>query len=355
MRSAALAAFRRGATSLPGAYLDAAAPTRALCFSASSFQNTSSNNAQRESNWGRYNWAGAVSAGAGLGLGSASLLAQADAPQPPSPPAGSDQVSADPYKRPTALQGLPKDITLYQYEVCPFCCKVKAALDYYKLPYEVIEVNPLTKSELKWSNYKKVPVVKMDGSVVVDSTVIMSRLAAEYEAAQSGNSSKPQRSKAPVSSEEEEEQWRRWVDDRLVKVITANIYRSWDESWNTFRYVTEQTNWAWGLREAARVSGAVLMWQVGKKMPAKYGIQGDLREVLYQECNKLVDAMQGAPFLGGTSPNLGDLSAFGVLRAVQHTPTFEDAMANSKVKPWFERMEQQVGPSQRVERAAPAS
>ena len=54
------------------------------------------------------------------------------------------------------------------------------------------------------------------------------------------------------------------------------------ESWATFRYVTEQTNWAWGVREAARVSGAVLMWQVGKKMPAKYGITGDLREALYK-------------------------------------------------------------------------
>ena len=32
------------------------------------------------------------------------------------------------------------------------------------------------------------PVVKMDGSVVVDSTAIMSRLAAEYEAAQAGGS-----------------------------------------------------------------------------------------------------------------------------------------------------------------------
>jgi len=31
-------------------------------------------------------------------------------------------------------------------------------------------------------------VVKMDGEVVVDSTAIMSRLAAEYEAAQSSSS-----------------------------------------------------------------------------------------------------------------------------------------------------------------------
>lgn len=36
------------------------------------------------------------------------------------------------YVRPAA-KGLPKEITLYQYEVCPFCCKVKAALDFYKV------------------------------------------------------------------------------------------------------------------------------------------------------------------------------------------------------------------------------
>lgn len=46
--------------------------------------------------------------------------------------------------------------------------------------------------------------------------------------------------------------------------------------------MTEQTNWNWGLREVARWSGAVLMWQIGKKMPAKYNITGDLREALYK-------------------------------------------------------------------------
>lgn len=74
---------------------------------------------------------------------------------------------------------------LYQYEVCPFCCKVKALLDYYDLPYETVEVNPLTKAELKWSTYRKVPVARMDGGarVAVDSSAIMSELAAELEAA----------------------------------------------------------------------------------------------------------------------------------------------------------------------------
>ncbi|KAL0041485.1 hypothetical protein WJX79_005084 [Trebouxia sp. C0005] len=81
----------------------------------------------------------------------------------------------DVYVRPTNLKGLPKEIILYQYEVCPFCCKVKAFLDYNQIPYRTVEVSPLYKKELKWSEHKKVPVAVLDGDVVQDSSVIISR------------------------------------------------------------------------------------------------------------------------------------------------------------------------------------
>lgn len=38
-------------------------------------------------------------------------------------------------ERTAAVQGV-KEIVLYQYEVCPFCCKVKAFLDYNNIPYK---------------------------------------------------------------------------------------------------------------------------------------------------------------------------------------------------------------------------
>ena len=41
--------------------------------------------------------------------------------------------ASNPYAIPAGGRGLPREITLYQYEVCPFCCKVKAFLDYYKV------------------------------------------------------------------------------------------------------------------------------------------------------------------------------------------------------------------------------
>lgn len=57
-------------------------------------------------------------------------------------------------------------MTLYQYKTCPFCSKVRAFLDYHGLPYEVVEVNPVMRKEIKWSVYRKVPILMVDTDVV---------------------------------------------------------------------------------------------------------------------------------------------------------------------------------------------
>jgi glutaredoxin len=61
---------------------------------------------------------------------------------------------------PTVIPGVK--LTLFQYTSCPFCCKVRSVLDYYGLSYEVIEVNPVLRSQLKVlpiDGRKKVPVL----------------------------------------------------------------------------------------------------------------------------------------------------------------------------------------------------
>ena len=40
--------------------------------------------------------------------------------------------------------------TLYQYQTCPFCCKARAFLDYYGVSYDVIEVNSVTRKQVKF-------------------------------------------------------------------------------------------------------------------------------------------------------------------------------------------------------------
>ena len=53
-------------------------------------------------------------------------------------------------------------ITLYQYQTCPFCCKARAFLDYFGLCYDVVEVNSVMRTQVKWSKYKKVPIVVVE-------------------------------------------------------------------------------------------------------------------------------------------------------------------------------------------------
>ena len=68
-------------------------------------------------------------------------------------------------------------MTLYQYTVCPWCNKARAALDYCKVPYHAVEVHPLFRAELKWSAYKKVPVLLLpNGDQVNDSSAIVDEL-----------------------------------------------------------------------------------------------------------------------------------------------------------------------------------
>lgn len=57
-------------------------------------------------------------------------------------------------------QEAPKlSVTLYQYQNCPFCGKVRAFLNYYGIDYTIVEVNPLWKKEISFSKYRKVPFV----------------------------------------------------------------------------------------------------------------------------------------------------------------------------------------------------
>lgn len=41
-------------------------------------------------------------------------------------------------------------VELYQFKICPFCNQTKALLAYSGTEYTVIEVNPLTRREIKW-------------------------------------------------------------------------------------------------------------------------------------------------------------------------------------------------------------
>ena len=241
-------------------------------------------------------------------------------------------------------------MTLYQYAVCPFCNKVRATLDYYNVPYTVVEVNPLLKSEIKWSKtYKKVPIVTLGGDTLTNSSDIMRGLKAEY-GRPGGRASLFGGGAAREAAEKEEAKWLRWVDDSLVHYLSPNIYRNATEAMQAFDYIVQEGNFGFWERTAARYSGAVAMYALTHlRLKKKYNIVNE-REELYEKLEEFVDAIgPRRDFLGGRDPNLADLAVFGVIRAIAGMDTFTDVMANTRLQPWYARMAAAVGEPSRLQ------
>eukprot|EP00268_Persea_americana_P010395 TRINITY_DN14229_c0_g2_i1.p1 TRINITY_DN14229_c0_g2~~TRINITY_DN14229_c0_g2_i1.p1 ORF type:complete len:332 (+),score=59.00 TRINITY_DN14229_c0_g2_i1:236-1231(+) len=238
-------------------------------------------------------------------------------------------------KEPLSADRLPRNVVLYQYEACPFCNKVKAFLDYHDIPYEVVEVNPLSKKEIKWSDYKKVPILTVEGEQLVDSSEIIEKLSRRVHPEE------------PVFADDEEKKWRRWVDDHLVHVLSPNIYRSTSEALESFDYITSNGNFSFTEKLTVKYAGAAAMYFVSKKLKKKHNIT-DERAALYEAAETWVEALSGRNFLGGSKPNLADLAVFGVLRPIRYLRAGRDMVDNTRIGEWYARMETAVGESSRI-------
>ncbi|XP_024929305.2 uncharacterized protein LOC107418554 [Ziziphus jujuba] len=242
-------------------------------------------------------------------------------------------------KEPPPPELVPKDVILYQYEACPFCNKVKAFLDYYDVPYKVVEVNPLSKKEIKWSDYKKVPILMVDGEQLVDSSAIIDQLDAKIHSKKVAKSSS--------EDDDEETKWRKWVDNHLVHVLSPNIYRNTSEALESFDYITSNGNFSFTEKLTVKYAGAAAMYFVSKKLKKKYNIT-DERAALYESAETWVDALNGREFLGGSKPNLADLAVYGVLRPIRYLKSGRDMVENTRIGEWYRRMENAVGESARI-------
>ncbi|XP_020085501.1 prostaglandin E synthase 2 isoform X1 [Ananas comosus] len=275
-------------------------------------------------------------------------------------------VTAAEAKEPPPPELVPKDVVLYQYEACPFCNKVRAFLDYHDIPYRVVEVNPLSKKEIKWSDYKKVPILVVDGEQLIDSS-------GSYKSFQSSkiilslffscsfplpsctwfvltdiiNKLSKRISTDDFVIGEEEAKWRRWVDEHLVHLLSPNIYRTTSEALESFDYIAKHGNFSATERFTVKYAGAAAMYMVSKKLKKKYNIT-DERAALYEAAETWTKALDGKDFLGGSKPNLADLAVFGVLRPIRYLQAGRDMVDNTHIGEWYQRMENAVGEPSRI-------
>ncbi len=50
-------------------------------------------------------------------------------------------------------------------------------------------------------------------------------------------------SSQPTYHFREEREWREWVDNHFIHLISPNVYRTWSESLETFRYFDKAGDW----------------------------------------------------------------------------------------------------------------
>lgn len=275
-------------------------------------------------------------------------------------------------------------ITLFQYQTCPFCCKARSFLDYFGLSYDVVEVNSVMRTQVKWSSYKKVPILVIqygDKAIQLnDSTLIVSALYSilasrddpqdvlkcypSYKFTdaedgkekleisnkyflmfQQGSEGRDERSKEELA---EERRWRKWVDDVLVHMLSPNVYRTPSESLQAFNWFNEVGEWekhfSFWERNLVIYLGAAVMWMLGKRLKQRHHLKADVRQSLYEECDVWARAVKKkkTKFMGGDSPNLADLNVFGVLLAIEGCEAFQDLRENTKISRWFDDMKKVV-------------
>lgn len=202
-------------------------------------------------------------------------------------------------------------LTLYQYVTCPFCCKVRAYLDYFGYNYDIVEVNSISKKQLDWSKYKKVPVVtvqfptkdnpdvyedefvQLNDSSMIISALETFRLDSSHSLKEIINYYQPvvldgvemnnkyfvmlynddMTDRKSLVDRKAEREWRSWVDEKFVHVISPNVYRTLNEAFEAFRWFDKAGEWekyfsSWE-RNFIIYLGATVMYLLGKRLKYK--------------------------------------------------------------------------------------
>ncbi|MAJ97114.1 MAG: hypothetical protein CMI56_00680 [Parcubacteria group bacterium] len=238
----------------------------------------------------------------------------------------------------TASQN-PLSVTLYQYKICPFCNKVKALLDFCDIPYQTVEVNPLTKNEISFAtNYRKVPQAHINGEHFVESSEIMRHILSKTD--KIGN----------AEAGEMAQDWVRWADEKLAVLLFPNLVRTLGESRAAFSYVYSVPHFTATQKFLNHNVGGLAMWLASGKLKKKYGIK-DEREALYSAVDHWTsDALENGKksFAGGDKPHLGDVAVFGVLRSLQGLSIHKELLFEGSrpcLEKWYFDMEKEVGNS----------
>lgn len=225
-------------------------------------------------------------------------------------------------------------VTLYQFELCPYCHKVKAALEAKGIAFTKVEVNPMNKKELPAlpaGAPRKVPVIQVGGETIFDSTTIVAYL-------ESNDSTGLHLTPSDPELQAKSQLVERWVNDDLSHVLPTVIYGTWGEAMTAAKVVAKTSNFGFVQNALVRAGGSLIMHQVAKRIVKKRG-GGSPAEMLAAEMDKFEAWLGESDFVCGDLLSVGDVAAHGCLTCIQDFPAFSIIMARPRVAAWFKRVQ----------------
>ena len=227
-----------------------------------------------------------------------------------------------------------QEITLYQFELCPYCHKVRAGLELKGLAYRKVEVNPMSKKELPAlppSAPKKVPVLQTGGDTVADSTDILAYLEANFPGKVSFTPEDETARKLSVEIEE-------WVDTELTFALPTIIYGTWGEAVKAAQVTARSSNFGFVQNLGVRVGGSLIMHQVSKRLLKKRG-KSDAHRWVRDDMAQVEAWLGEKEFLTGSRISLGDVAVHGAISCVKDFPVYAEIMRSPRLAAWYERVQ----------------
>lgn len=234
-------------------------------------------------------------------------------------------------------------IELFRYTTCPYCSKVKAFLDYYDVPHDLVEVEPMFKSQISESRYKKLPQIRFGGeggTYLVDSDLIVETLAELVGA-------------GAQLQDDEVQRWRAWCRESLVRHVTLNINLSLMDAWRGYAYIDAFDTIPFANKLFLKVMGAPIMYLVAKYKTRPTLIKAgelsdgeDPRSVFHRQVDRYVkesNLSERKPFHGGSKPDLADLDVYGTLQSVRGHKVYDDLLSSTSIASWLARMDKETG------------
>ena len=284
---------------------------------------------------------------------------------------------------------------LYQYNVCPFCNKVKTVLDYYNIPYSLIEVSPISKKQLPNSVHflhdRTVPVLLTakaneglhisSHKVLYQSNVIIKNLLQYFVTHTIIEQSEYQRQNSDIVNA-----WIEWMDNTLIPHIYAFIVaennkignenendesgdskarkrsgqslkdrmlnseiedtRDKDEIlYSMFDYLHDFKKFrSVGLTSKPIQSLCVMLFKnQASSICYKYGIEkGQEKKALINVLDEWYNVVK-ITFHGGTKPDLADLNGYAVFNTFENLDIIKDVLKESGLMEWYQTVDQLVG------------